>query len=80
MLKVSEALDLGLQLLDDGGFLIAITPNGSPQFREKNPWINPGVSLSKIRTLKAVAVDQWHELDLEMATLAFAFSYFEMKD
>ncbi len=47
------------------------------QFREKNPWINPGVSLSKIRTLKAVAVDQWHELDLEMATLAFAFSYFE---
>ncbi|CAG8475410.1 8398_t:CDS:10 [Paraglomus brasilianum] len=50
-------------------------------FRQKHPQIDTGITLSKIRTIKekllAAARNESLNLDLELSTVAMAYSYFE---
>lgn len=47
------------------------------RFRARHEWIDPTMSLSKIRKLKRLMLHIGQELDLELSTVALAYIYFE---
>ena len=47
------------------------------QFRQKHPDLDPSLTLSKIRNLKAALLEIGQEEDLELISMACAYVYFE---